>query len=179
MHRGTTNGWNKGSEQLIAAYLGVENLLDVPQRAADELGMEIEATVELLSSGQLETLCSEYLRGQVYEQYFHEYPVGGSLTAADIIARDADSDSRVISQVTFDGAKDGKVRALASYASAMEDDVDLWYFGDGVSESDIPDDVEVDISVKPIAEVFEEMHGNSVREAILTVPVNPPTPRSR
>jgi hypothetical protein len=164
---------------LIAAYLGVGNLLDVPQRAAEELGIELDATVELLSSGQLETLCSEYLREEVYEQYFHEYPAGGSLTAADVIARDASSESRVISQVTFDGAKNGKIRALASYASVVEDDVELWYFGDGVSKSDVPDDVEIDIMMKSIGEVFEEMHGSPVREAILTVPIDPPMPGGR
>lgn len=179
LHRGTTNGWNRGNEQLIAAYLGVGNLLKVSRKAADELGMEIDATVELLSSGQLETLCSEYLREEVYKQYFHEYPAGGSLTAADVIARDSDSESRVISQVTFDGPKEGKIRALASYASTVEDDVDLWYFGADVSENNVPDDVEIDITMKPIGEVFEEMRGSPVREAILTVPIDPPTPGSR
>lgn len=165
-HRGTTNGWNKGSEQLMAAYEGVTNLADVSE----------STTVELLSSGQLETLCSEYLRSQQYEGYFHEYPAGGSLTAADVVARDGDTGRRVISQVTFDGGNESKIRALASYATESERDIDLWYFGSAVSDEDIPDDVKEEIIMKPIEEVFGEMEGTAVLNSILSVPTNPPTP---
>lgn len=174
-HRGTTNGWNKGSEQLLAAYEGVENLADVSQ-----FDVDVDVTVELLSAGQLETLCSEYLRSvedeHGYEDYFHEYPVGGSLTAVDIIARDGATGRRVISQVTFDGGKPSKIRALASYASTIHEDADLWYFGRKVSENDIPVDVEEEIIVKPIDEVFNEMEGTTIREAILSVPTSRATP---
>jgi hypothetical protein len=167
-HRGTTNGWNKGSEQLIAAYQGVANLADSSE----------STTVELLSSGQLETLCSEYLRSQKYENYFHEYPAGGSLTAADVVARDGETGKRVISQVTFDGGKASKIRALGSYATEGEQDIDLWYFGSAVSDEDIPDEVREEINMKPIEEVFDEMEGTAVRESIMSVPTKPPTPGS-
>lgn len=167
-HRGTTNSWNKGSEQLEAAYQGVANLAD----ASDS------PTVKLLSSGQLETLCSEYLRSEKYKNYFHEYPAGGSLTAADVVARDGKTGKRVISQVTFDGGKASKIRALASYATESERDIDLWYFGSGVSDEDIPEGVRKEIKMKPIEDVFGEMEGTAVREAILSVSKNPPTPGS-
>lgn len=168
-HRGTTNGWNKGSEQLMAAYEEVDNLADTSETT----------TVELLSSGQLETLCSEYLRSKKYESYFHEYPAGGSLTAADVIAHDEETDRRVISQVTFDGGKSSKIQALASYVSENEQDIDLWYFGSDVDEGDIPEEVEKEINMKPIEEVFEEMEGTAVRGSILSVPTDPPTPGGR
>lgn len=165
-HRGTTNGWNKGSEQLVAAYEGVKNLLN----------HSATTTVEVLSPGQLETLCSEYLRSEKYEEYFHEYPAGGSLTAADVIASDAETGRRVISQVTFDGANASKIRALASYVSEDEKDVDLWYFGSEVGPEDVPEDVDQEIQMKSVEDVFDEMRGSSVLDSILTVPTNPSTP---
>jgi len=85
-HRGTTNGWNKGSDHLRAAYSigtvqGLKRLDDFYDRVhgegeiehpsgvvwstlrADEERPEVSGPIALLSDGQLETVANEFLRG--------------------------------------------------------------------------------------------------------------------
>lgn len=60
-----------------------------------------KSRVGALSEGQLEALCSEYLRW-IYDDYVELISVGGSLSEADILAG-VEYDSReIIAQVTFE-----------------------------------------------------------------------------
>ena len=100
-HRGTTNGWNKGSDHLRAAYsisldkelsglddfhARIENDGEIVHRSgigwsklrASDDRSEINGPVALLSDGQLETLSNEFLRGGApadennQEPYYHQ-----------------------------------------------------------------------------------------------------------
>lgn len=70
-HRGTTNGWNTGSEQLLAAYTHAENrfsILNEGLQASHGLtDIDPIESKDLLSADELETLCSEYLRQGLFE----------------------------------------------------------------------------------------------------------------
>nr|WP_157829456.1 hypothetical protein [Haloarcula taiwanensis] len=150
-HQQATARWKDGNQQLIAAYLGVTNLGDVrsypefTERLWDNAKNKIENAeeIELLSDGQLEILCDEYLRNgldkhidqedakeSAYQDYFHLQPMGGSQIAVDIIARDAGTETPILSQITFRNGSTSKVDDLRTYAEeSNRDGFDLWYFG--------------------------------------------------
>lgn len=173
-HQGVTANWNTGSKQLLAAYNQEDNRLNTISDG-DPSTVRGSDGVDLLSPQEIETLCTEYLRsddvGPDYPGYTHEYPVGGSLTAADSIAQTTDG-TQVISQVTKQTASASKLRKLASYAARRGDpeNIDLWYFGKGITDGDIPADIEITIHPKPIEEVFEEMANSVTLSAMLEVP---------
>jgi hypothetical protein len=70
------------------------------------------------------------------------------------------------------GGKDSKFRKLASFAAEQDDPdtVDLWYFGKAVDDSDVPDDVDIEIMVRSIGNVFEVMADSVCLNAMLEVP---------
>jgi hypothetical protein len=195
-HRGTTNGWNAGSEQLLAAYIHAENrssILDEDLRADHGLTDidSIEST-DLLSDDELETLCSEYLRQGLfkseesvnidpYERYTHTYPVGGSLQSVDIVAEDLATEQTILSQVTFESTADDKVNDLVS-ASGKHDteaeNIDAWFFGKdaAAAEASVDSDIVTPIEIQTVIETFNKSGNRSVLDAILEVEGNPSPP---
>lgn len=195
-HRGTTNGWNTGSEQLLAAYIHAENrssILDGDLRADHGLTDidSIEST-DLLSDDELETLCSEYLRQglfetensvdiEPYEQYRHTYPVGGSLQSVDIVAEDLATEQTILSQVTFESAADDKVNDLVSASGehdAETENIDAWFFGKeaAVAEASVDSDIVTPIEIQTVINKFNESGKRTVLDAILDVEGNPSPP---
>jgi len=127
--------------------------------------------VDVLGTDQVETLCTEFLRAHKYKGYQHVFPTGGDLRAADTLARTADG-TRVATQVTMKGAKNSKFRKLASFAAEQDesDEIDLWYFGKAVDDSDVPEDIDVKIKVCSIGDVFEAMADSICLNAMLRIP---------
>jgi len=173
-HQGTTsNVKNAGRKQLLAAYYNYDNRLETLEGEDTSTPTAVDGRkgVDVLGTSQVETLCTEYLRAYEYEGYQHVFPSGGDLQAADTLARSAD-DTRVATQVTMKGGKDSKFRKLASFAAEQDDSdtVDLWYFGKAVDSSDVPEDVDVEIKVRSIGNVFEAMADSVCLNAMLEVP---------
>lgn len=173
-HKGTTgNVVNAGRKQLLAAYHNYDSRLETleNENTVDPTAVDGTEAVEVLGTGHAETLCTEYLRAHEYTGYQHVFPTGGSLQAADTLARTADG-TRVATQVTMEGAKDSKFRKLAGFAAGQDDPgvVDLWYFGKDVDDSDVPNDVTVEINVCSIGDVFETMADSVCLNAMLEVP---------
>ncbi|SDE86850.1 hypothetical protein [Halorientalis regularis] len=173
-HQGTTgNVKNAGRKQLLAAYHNYDNRLETLEEedTTDPTAVDGAEAIDVLGTDQVETLCTEYLRTHEYEGYQHVFPTGGDLQAADTLARTANG-TRVATQVTMEGGKASKFRKLASFAAEQDDSgaVDLWYFGKGVDESDVPEDVEVKIEVRSIGDVFESMTDSVCLNAMLEVP---------
>lgn len=196
-HRGTTNGWNTGSEQLLAAYTHAENrfsILNEGLQASHGLtDIDPIESKDLLSADELETLCSEYLRqglfeneGSVdvepYDRYTHTYPVGGSLQSVDIVAEDLATEQTILSQVTFESAADGKVNDLVSAAGDHDverKNIDAWFFGvnAAAAESGVDSDIVTPIEIQTVIEQFEESGTRTVLDAMLDVEGNPNPPR--
>lgn len=195
-HRGTTNGWNTGSEQLLAAYIHAENrssILDEDLRADHGLtDIDSIESKDLLSDDELETLCSEYLRQglfeaedsveiEPYDRYTHTYPVGGSLQSVDIVAEDLATKQTILSQVTFDSAAASKVNDLVSAAednNAETKNIDAWFFGvdAAAAEADVDSNIVTPIEIQTVIEQFEESRTRTVLDAILDVEGNPSPP---
>lgn len=173
-HQGTTsNVKNAGRNQLLAAYHNYDNRLESlkGEDTTDPTAVDGCKAVDVLGTSQVETLCTEYLREYEYRGYQHVFPTGGDLQAADTLAQTADG-TRVATQVTMKGGKDSKFRKLASFAAEQDDPdtVDLWYFGKAVDDRDVPDDVDIEIMVRPIGNVFEAMADSVCLNAMLEVP---------
>lgn len=194
-HRGTTNGWNTGSEQLLAAYIHAENrssILDEDLRADHGLtdidsiesidllsDDELEALCSLLSDDELETLCSEYLRQglfetensvdiEPYEQYRHTYPVGGSLQSVDIVAEDLAREQTILSQVTFESAADDKVNDLVSASGehdAETENIDAWFFGKDAAVAEASVDSDIVTPIE-IQTVIEKFNKSGNRSVL-------------
>lgn len=177
-HQGTTgNVKNAGRKQLLAAYHNYDNRLKAIEgnNSSDPNNVTGEEGIEVLGPSQIETLTTEFLRdedvGPDYDRYQHVNPGGGRLKGADTLARTADG-TRVATQVTMDGAIDKKFRKLASYAAEQSDPsmVDLWYFSKGVEQDDLPEEIEVDIKIKSLEDVFKKMADSVCLNAMLEVP---------
>jgi hypothetical protein len=195
-HHGTTARWKAGSQQLVAAYIGVEQLPDVRDHTQlikelwNETRSRIEnrSNVEMLSDGQLEVLCDEYLRSnldkhhgkiksniQEYQEYFHLQPVGGSQIAVDIIAHDAHKGRGILSQVTFESGATSKINDLLTYINNENiSEFDLWYFGsnahgDPELQSEFDDE---SVQLRSIEDIYRLMkkHRPTVVEELLSVP---------
>lgn len=173
-HRGTAGNVKcAGRKQLLAAYYNYDNRLETlnGEDTTDPTAVDGDEAITVLGTDQVETLCTEYLRTHEYEGYQHVFPTGGDLQAADTLARTADG-TRVATQVTMKGDKDSKFRKLASFAAEQDDSdvVDLWYFGKAVNAGDVPEDIDVRISVRSIGDVFEAMVDSVCLNAMLEVP---------
>jgi len=173
-HQGTTsNVKNAGRKQLLAAYHNYDSRLETleGESVTTPTGIDGGKAVDVLGTSQVETLCTEYLRTHEYKGYQHVFPTGGDLQAADTLARTSDG-TRVATQVTMKGGKESKFRKLASFAAEQDDSdaVDLWYFGKAVDDSDVPEDIDIDIKVRSIGSVFEAMADSVCLSAMLEVP---------
>jgi hypothetical protein len=195
-HQWTTARWKAGSQQLVAAYVGVEWLPNVGDHELliNELWSEAssrikkESEVELLSDGQLEVLCDEYLRSNIdknhtgrdsdhhgYQDYFHLQPMGGSQIAVDIIAQNGKTNHRILSQVTFESGATSKVNDLLTYINNKNvSEFDLWYFGsnahgDSKLQSEFDDEP---VRLRSIEDTYELMkkYRPRVVEELLSVP---------
>lgn len=160
--RGTLMGWRTGDQHLYAAYYSAVSDNEQINRVDEVYGVigRDKSRVGALSEGQLEALCSEYLR-RINDGYVELISVGGSLSDADIFAGVENDSREIISQVTFETSvskAESKFRRLAAYG-ADDSQVDLWYFGpEEVKQklrSRVPE-FDVDEIYKPIEEVFEE-----------------------
>jgi hypothetical protein len=172
-HQGTTTNVKTGRKQLLAAYYNYDNRLETldNEDTTDPTAVDGADAIDALGTDHVETLCTEYLRSHHYDGYQHVFPTGGDLQAADTLARTADG-TRVATQVTMKGGKDSKFRKLASFAAEQEDPeaVDLWYFGKNVDGSDVPNDLDVEIKVRSIGDVFDWMADSVCLNAMLEVP---------
>lgn len=130
--RQTIAGWVTGSTHLYAAYYAAcVGAIDDMRDLENHVDVDDQPEVRYLSEGQLEILCSEYLR-RTNQGYFETLPVGGSLSGVDIAAQTQDTE--VLAQVTFnsnEGEVEDKLRRLLSYGvhEATEDTVEFHFFG--------------------------------------------------
>lgn len=130
--RQTIAGWETGKLHLYAAYFAAcqsGSEIDHMRKLNDILPEdEQKEDVKLLSDGQLEVLCSQYLR-RTHSEYFETLPVGGSLSGVDIVAESEQTE--ILAQVTFTSDVEEKVRRLLSYADhdTTSKDVKLYFFG--------------------------------------------------
>ncbi|MFK5604891.1 hypothetical protein [Haloferax volcanii] len=154
----TIAGWVTGNTHLYAAYFAAcSSGLDDMRAVNDRLPQENrEKPVKLLSEGQLEVLCSEYLRRQ-YPGYFETLPVGGSLSGVDIVGESEETE--ILAQVTFTTDVEKKFRRLLSFAnhSTTSESIDFYFFGPEEGKSKVYDETSsevVDEVYMPIERVF-------------------------
>lgn len=158
--RQTIAGWNTGSSHLYAAYYAAcESQIDDMREVKDKLPDDDEpADVELLSDGQLEVLCSQYLRRK-HSGYFETLPVGGSLSGVDIVARSGETE--ILAQVTFTDDVEEKLQRLLSYAdhSTTGQNVEFYFFGPEDGEEEVGEAIagyQTEEIYMPIEEVYEK-----------------------
>jgi hypothetical protein len=192
-HRGTTNGWETGASQLLAAYAGVRKRDEIRDITWVDSKFNNK---DLIAADELETLCSEFLRQglftelnrvereksdkEPYGRYVHTYPVGGSLQSVDIVAEDLDTGRPILSQVTFESQASSKVRDLASSIDPYTDskEVDAWFFGQDArtAVSSVDNKLIEPIDVNEVLDAFSKKHGRTVLDAILEVDADPSPP---
>lgn len=158
--RQTIAGWNTGYVHLYAAYYaacdsGLEDMWEVNEKLPEN---KQKKPVKLLSEGQLEVLCSQYLR-RTYPNYFETMPVGGSLSGVDIVGKSQGEE--ILAQVTFTSDVEEKFRRLLSYAnhSTTDDVVHFYFFGPKEGKTNISDKVAdemIDEVYTSIESVFDE-----------------------
>ncbi|MFC7188310.1 hypothetical protein [Halorubrum yunnanense] len=165
--RQTIAGWNTGKSHLYAAYYAaceskIDDMREVKDKLPDDENDDNIEDVGLLSEGQLEVLCSQYLRRK-HTEYFETLPVGGSLSGVDIVARSEENE--ILAQVTFTEDVEEKLRRLLSYAdhSTTDQNVRFYFFGprkgkEGLGESIAGYPIE-DIYM-PIKDVYDKFESD-------------------
>lgn len=166
--RQTIAGWNKGKMHLYAAYYaacesGIDDMREVNKKLPED--EQKNPPVKLLSDGQLEVLCSQYLR-RTSPSYFETLPVGGSLSGVDIVGRSQGKE--ILAQVTFTSDVGGKFRRLLSYAgrSTTNENVDLHFFGPEDGKDDIDDETSeerVEEVYTSIEQVFDDFKTSTLK----------------
>lgn len=157
--RQTIAGWNTGSSHLYAAYYAAcESKIEDMREVKDKLPDDEPADVELLSDGQLEVLCSQYLRRK-HSGYFETLPVGGSLSGVDIVARSGETE--ILAQVTFTDDVEEKLQRLLSYAdhSTTGQNVEFYFFGPEDGEEELGEAIagyQTEDIYMPIEVVYEK-----------------------